>query len=234
VLLLFVVCRHLCCSRKDTNHQYLGFIFIALDIVDIKPANMEELIEVITSAEFHPTSCNIFMYSSSKGTVKLGDMRDAALCDQHAKGMRTATTTIDFRVSKFVVSLFVDTVASMLHEFVLVFEEEEDLATKSFFSEITTSISDCKFSGDGRYIVSRDYLTLKIWDLHMESRPVKTIKIHEHLRSKLCDLYENDCIFDKFECHSNFTGRYSITNPNNSPHAHTHTHTHTHTLSLCY
>jgi len=89
-----------------------------------------------------------------------------------------------------------------------VFEEEEDPASKSFFSEIISSISDCKFSGDGRYIVSRDYLTLKIWDLHMESRPVKTIKIHEHLRSKLCDLYENDCIFDKFECHSNLSGQY--------------------------
>lgn len=34
----------------------------------------------------------------------------------------------------------------------------------------------------------------------MESRPVKTIPIHDHLRGKLCDLYENDCIFDKFEC----------------------------------
>ena len=34
------------------------------DIVDIKPANMEELTEVITSAEFHPKHCNLFMYSS--------------------------------------------------------------------------------------------------------------------------------------------------------------------------
>lgn len=34
----------------------------------------------------------------------------------------------------------------------------------------------------------------------MEARPVKTIPIHDHLRGKLCDLYENDCIFDKFEC----------------------------------
>ena len=24
-------------------------------------------------------------------------------------------------------------------------------------------------------------------------------KIHEHFRAKLCDLYESDCIFDKFE-----------------------------------
>ena len=48
--------------------------------------------------------------------------------------------------------------------------------------------------------MSRDYLTLKIWDIAMESKPVKTINIHDHLRGKLCDLYENDCIFDKFEC----------------------------------
>lgn len=33
----------------------------------------------------------------------------------------------------------------------------------------------------------------------MERQPVKTINIHEHLRPKLCDTYENDSIFDKFE-----------------------------------
>lgn len=138
----------------------------SFNIVDIKPVNMEELTEVITSAEFHPQHCNIFMYSSSKGTIKLADMRASALCDQHAK----------------------------------VFEEEEDPANKSFFSEIISSISDIKFSHDGRYILSRDYLTLKLWDINMDSKPVKSIPIHDYLRSKLCDLYENDCIFDKFEC----------------------------------
>ncbi|KAK8843419.1 serine/threonine-protein phosphatase 2A regulatory subunit B beta isoform [Kwoniella newhampshirensis] len=80
------------------------------------------------------------------------------------------------------------------------FEEEEDPTQKSFFSEIISSISDVKFSRDGQYILSRDYLTLKIWDIKMENKPVKTINIHDHLRQKLCDLYENDCIFDKFEC----------------------------------
>lgn len=49
---------------------------------------MEELTEVITAAEFHPYHCNLFMYSSSKGTVKLCDMREAALCDQYAQGKR--------------------------------------------------------------------------------------------------------------------------------------------------
>lgn len=47
--------------------------------------------------------------------------------------------------------------------------------------------------------MSRDYLTVKIWDINMERQPVKTIPIHEHLRPRLCDTYENDSIFDKFE-----------------------------------
>ena len=46
---------------------------------------MEELTEVITAAEFHPTHCNLFMYSSSKSNIKLADMREAALCDKQAK-----------------------------------------------------------------------------------------------------------------------------------------------------
>ncbi|KAK5131860.1 Protein phosphatase PP2A regulatory subunit B [Meristemomyces frigidus] len=137
----------------------------SFNIVDIKPANMEELTEVITAAEFHPTSCNWFMYASSKGTIKLADMRQKALCDEHAKQ----------------------------------FEQEEDPSSRSFFSEIISSISDVRFSNDGRYILSRDYLTVKIWDVNMERQPVKTIPIHEHLRPRLCDTYENDSIFDKFE-----------------------------------
>nr|XP_055244697.1 serine/threonine-protein phosphatase 2A 55 kDa regulatory subunit B beta isoform isoform X2 [Gorilla gorilla gorilla] len=138
----------------------------SFNIVDIKPANMEELTEVITAAEFHPHHCNTFVYSSSKGTIRLCDMRASALCDRHTK----------------------------------FFEEPEDPSNRSFFSEIISSISDVKFSHSGRYIMTRDYLTVKVWDLNMENRPIETYQVHDYLRSKLCSLYENDCIFDKFEC----------------------------------
>ena len=66
---------------------------LSQDIVDIKPVNMEELTEVITSSEFHPTHCNLFMYSSSKSNIKLADMRDAALCDRHAKSRFLCSST---------------------------------------------------------------------------------------------------------------------------------------------
>ncbi|GMM31471.1 protein phosphatase 2A regulatory subunit [Martiniozyma asiatica (nom. inval.)] len=147
------------------NLWNLGIEDQSFNIVDIKPTNMEELTEVITSAEFHPIDCNLFMYSSSKGIIKLNDMRMNSLCDNHSK----------------------------------IFEEFSDPASHNFFTEITSSISDVKFSPNGRYIASRDYMTVKIWDIAMEKEPIKTINIHEQLRDRLCDTYENDAIFDKFE-----------------------------------
>ncbi|KAE9599948.1 putative transcription factor WD40-like family [Lupinus albus] len=105
-------------------------------------------------------------HSSSKGSIRLVDMRQSALCDTHSK----------------------------------IFEEHEAPGSKSFFTEIIASISDIKFSKDGRHILSRDYMTLKLWDINMNSGPVATFQVHEYLRPKLCNLYENDSIFDKFEC----------------------------------
>lgn len=58
-------------------------------------------------------------------------------------------------------------------------------ANRSFFSEIIASISDLKFSRDGRYILSRDYMTLKLWDVNMNSSPVAIFPVHEHLRQRV-------------------------------------------------
>ncbi|XP_072978222.1 serine/threonine protein phosphatase 2A 55 kDa regulatory subunit B beta isoform-like isoform X1 [Typha angustifolia] len=138
----------------------------SFNIVDVKPANMEDLTEVITSAEFHPTHCNMLAYSSSKGSIRLIDLRQSALCDNHSQ----------------------------------LFEEHEAPGSRSFFTEIIASISDIKFAKNGRHILSRDYMTLKLWDINMDTGPVATFQVHEYLRPRLCDLYENDSIFDKFEC----------------------------------
>ncbi|GAV58342.1 hypothetical protein CFOL_v3_01876 [Cephalotus follicularis] len=136
------------------------------NIIDIKPSNMEDLTEVITSAEFHPVHCNLLAYSSSRGFIYLVDLRQSALCDHNARILKDA---------KF-------------H------------GSKSFFTEIIASISDIKFTNDGRHVLSRDYMNLKLWDIRMDSSPVAIFKIHENLRPKLCDLYNDDNIFDKFEC----------------------------------
>ena len=58
-----------------------------------------------------------------------------------------------------------------------VFEEPEDPSARSFFSEIISSVSDVKFSHSGRYLLTRDYLTAKVWDLNMESKPLETYQV---------------------------------------------------------
>ena len=89
------------------------------------------------------------------------------------------------------------------------FEEQEDASTRSFFSEIVSSVSDVSFSQCGTYLLSRDFMTLKVWDRRVESHAVETYQVHDYLRSKLCVLYENDFIFDKFDCISSHNDRYT-------------------------
>lgn len=136
------------------------------NIIDTKPPNMEDLTEVITSAKFHPFHCNLLAYSSTRGFVRLVDMRQSAICDHGAK---------------------------ILHD-------DGSNGPKSFLTEIIASISDIEFSTDGRHILTRDFMNLKLWDIHMENSPVATYKIHEQLRPKLPQLYDSDAIFDKFDC----------------------------------
>lgn len=135
------------------NLWHLDRSDLSYNIVDIKPSSMEDLTEVITCADFHPKDCHVLAYSSSKGCIRLVDMRASALCDQHAK----------------------------------LFEEPEPSGARSFFSEIIASINDVKFLADGRYILARDYMTLKLWDVNMEREPVAVYNVHEKVRSKVRD-----------------------------------------------
>jgi len=154
------------------NLWNLGVSHEAFGIVDIKPENMDELTEVITCSDFHPKQCNVLIYTTSKGIIRMGDLRNSALCNSYAK-------------------VFEDT--------------ESDMG--GFFQELVSTISNVQFSPDGNFMASRDYLTMKIWDMSVENKPLKVIKFHDHLIAKLCDLYENDSIFDKFKCSWNGTSQ---------------------------
>nr|CAB3450379.1 unnamed protein product [Digitaria exilis] len=137
------------------NLWHLEVTSQCFNIVDMKPKDMEDLVEVITTAEFHPSSCSLLAYGSSRGLLRLVDLRRSALCD------------------------------------------------KSFIDE-------------GRYLLTRDYMNLKLWDLRVETSPVATYKVQESLRPKLAELYTEDYIFDRFSCcaskdGSSFaTGSYSF------------------------
>jgi serine/threonine-protein phosphatase 2A regulatory subunit B len=114
---------------------------VAFGVLDMKPDNLEELSEVITSSQFHPKLDTMFLFTTSTGIIKIGDMRKKGICDNTA----------------------------------MVLAEKQDESQKNFFTEIVSSISDACFSKDGRYVYSRDFLTMKVWDLHMANKPVSTI-----------------------------------------------------------
>lgn len=134
---------------------------------------------MITAAEFHPHHCNLFVYSSSKGTLRLCDMREAALCDRHSKceshPRRLGGSVLLCAAAGLTGPLL--TPASVPLAPPPVFEEPEDPSARSFFSEIISSVSDVKFSHSGRYLLTRDYLTAKVWDLNMESKPLETYQV---------------------------------------------------------
>lgn len=153
-------------------------------IIDIKPASIEDLTEVITSAKFHPNMCNILAFSTSKGSVKLCDLRDSSAVD--GKFSRT-----------------------------LGLGSSSD--TPSFFSEIVSSISDITFcDGVSNLIASRDYLNVKVWDTRNDSQPLFTLPVHDYIKPKLCDLYENDSIFDKFSLSFSSDGNFIATGSYNN------------------
>lgn len=141
-------------------------------MVDCKPPTIEDLTEVITASSFHPTHGNLFMYSTSRGNLRLCDLRDSALCDQSSKS----------------------------------FGGRDGGSSSGFFDEIISSITDVKFSPCGGFFLARDYLSTQVWDMRMESGPLLTLPVHDHIRPRLCELYENDAVFDKFECCFNHDG----------------------------
>eukprot|EP00736_Rhodelphis_marinus_P005185 Rmarinus@m.27574 len=143
-------------------------------IVDMKPPSMDDLKEVITSAEMHPSHCANFVFASSRGIVRLCDLRANSLCDTPAK----------------------------------VFKVDEP---RQVFTDIVASMSDVKYSRCGRYILARDYMSLKVWDINMERAPLKVIPIQEYMRPQLAELYQNESIFDKFECAFSGDGNHMLT-----------------------
>jgi serine/threonine-protein phosphatase 2A regulatory subunit B len=54
-------------------------------------------------------------------------------------------------------------------------------------------------------------MSIKLWDTAMESKPLVTISVQENLVPILTDLYESECIFDKFEVTGSANGDKLLT-----------------------
>jgi serine/threonine-protein phosphatase 2A regulatory subunit B len=95
-------------------------------------------------------------------------------------------------------------------------KKSKPVETKNnFFTPFLKNISNVKFTPNGKFLVARDYLSVKIWDVRNLDKPYSTTNLYESLKSRLCDLFDRDYVYDKFKvstspCSSHFvTGLYN-------------------------
>ena len=102
----------------------------------------------------HPTADNLFLFGTNKGSLKLCDMRQSAVCDGSALNFKN-----------------------------------EIGGQKNFLTEMISGYSSAIFSPNSKYIISRDCLTVKVWDVCNTAKPVTTSMVQETLKGKLCDMF---------------------------------------------
>lgn len=147
-------------------------------IADFMPKDGAILKEVVTTIDTHPLYSNIFIHGSNLGKINLCDMRVKAIAQKPSKQFcsirkdRKGQTAADNR-----------------------YDEDDQ---QSLFDEVTSGIAGAKFSKGGKYIVTRDYMTVKIWDTRYEKRPFETFYVHEYLREGMFELYKTEQLADAF------------------------------------
>lgn len=138
-------------------------------IVNLSPpsGNLNDIEELITAANFHPSHGSLFLMSRSSGVFNIGDLRDPP-CRPSRKF--SLSSQISAKHNRF-------------------FSES--------YNEILCSICAASFLGNDN-VVTRDYLSLKLWDLRNVSSPCATVSIMAFALPFLDLLYNNDQIFDRF------------------------------------
>jgi serine/threonine-protein phosphatase 2A regulatory subunit B len=92
---------------------------------------------------------------------------------------------------------------------------ESNNEQSNFFTQMISSYSSLVFLNNNKQIAARDFLSVKVWDLAKTDKPIFSLPIQKAMKSKLCEIFENDSIFDKFnissskDSHTLLTGSYS-------------------------
>ncbi|BHF60051.1 Serine/threonine-protein phosphatase 2A 55 kDa regulatory subunit B beta isoform [Sparganum proliferum] len=77
---------------------------------------------------------------------------------------------------------------------------------------LLNSIADVKFlNTSDRHLVSRDFMSVKVWDLAMPSAPVEVYAVQSHLRPYLNSICETELLFDDFKLSLSSDDRYIFT-----------------------
>jgi len=62
----------------------------------------------------------------------------------------------------------------------------EQKEIKNFFTDMLATYSSVDFLKGGKYVVARDFMTVKVWDINQNKKPLLDITLQENYKSKLC------------------------------------------------
>jgi len=177
------------------NQWHMDRTKVAFQIVNLRPVDMTKLTEYITCAELEPEESNLFMYATNKGAVRVGDLRDKAVND---------IPSLEFLDPSF------DSLDKKGQG-----QNPPSFPQRPFLSDMLRTVNDVKFMKGSKYVVARDYMNVKVWDMAMPDKPVELIQVHEYLQSSLWSLYENEFLYDVFDVAVNKRGEIVTGSYNN-------------------
>lgn len=168
---------------------------------------------------------NLWNFENTNLAYQLVDLKPP-----HIEDLQEVITHVEYHPKRSDIFLFSSSkgyicycdfrVSSEFSKYATIFQFKEDPSRQHFFTEIINSISKAKFAPiSDNYIFSRDYLSVQIWDVRNNRQPVQTLNVTEYLDKKLCEVYENERIFDKFDLQVSPDSRMVLTG---SYHSHAH------------
>jgi len=78
-------------------------------------------------------------------------------------------------------------------------------------AEALPSIASVKITNDGNYVITRDYLTIRIFDMRKPNIPINIIPVHPYLSQRMHELEANEAIYDRFEMSLSGDSKYVVT-----------------------
>mmetsp|Transcript_33264 Transcript_33264/g.29146 ORF Transcript_33264/g.29146 Transcript_33264/m.29146 type:complete len:627 (+) Transcript_33264:42-1922(+) len=163
----------------------------SFNLCDLKPDSMENLTNTITSAILHPRHCNYMAYTTSQSQICFCDMRQNC----QIKNNNTEFTD-NYDKSQAVI---MNGNNSYQFASTKVFQYQQPLIHRDFFTDLASYISGVTFTNDGNSMIVRDYFNSYIWDIRNNKHPVRILPIHPYFANDMKHLYESDLLFDKFE-----------------------------------
>jgi hypothetical protein len=143
---------HYISSDEVSVHLWdLNEVNTSYQVVNIAPKQIEELNEVITHAEYHPTDPNLFLYSSSKGHFDVCDLR---------KNPESG-----------------DVFWTRFHSG----DRDKEIADNHFSEIIKSVQYASFAKDNAHQIASRDYVYMKLWDIRKPEAPLQKYKITDYL-----------------------------------------------------